>query len=420
MKSGGNTFHGSAQGAYENKAWQGNNVTPELGAQGFTITNPINYYHDWNADIGGYIVRNKLWFYGGASSQKISQYQIAFVEGPNAQGCWTCPDAPPGEFIRVLDQQYSKFHWQISSVEQAHRHVREGREEISVLWRQRHHPGANHESPESTHADVEGGESEHPEQQACSSIRSFGFCCYWTHYFPQPGTAVAGNPASQEITTGMMTGPLGAIPGTVSERYQARSSVSYVTGKHQLKVGVDLNWERQDSTRPNEYPSGSYTLLFNRGVPTELRTYNTPTDPIDREYGQAAFVTDTWSLGRVTLSYGVRWERYHNFIPEQTKEAGQFSIAQTFPDVDVLTWSGRRSARRHELGCDGGRQDVAQGVLRDLRRHDGRRFRGDLQPECRGHDQVPMVRPLRRHRPYERFLQSCPTPAATTCREASI
>jgi hypothetical protein len=168
----------------------------------------------------------------------------------------------------------------------------------------------------------------------------FGFCCYWTHYFPQPGTAVAGNPASQEITTQMMTGPLGAIPGTVSERYQARSSASYSTRAHQVKAGFDLNWERQDSTRPNEYPSGSYTLLFNRGVPTEFRTYNTPTLPIDVQHNQAVFVTDTWSLGRVTLSYGVRWERYHNFIPEQTKAAGQFSSAQTFAPVDVLTWQG--------------------------------------------------------------------------------
>jgi hypothetical protein len=42
----------------------------------------------------------------------------------------------------------------------------------------------------------------------------------------------------------------------------------------------------------------------------------------------------------VTLQYGVRWERYHNFIPEQSKAAGQFSTAQTFAPVDVLTWQG--------------------------------------------------------------------------------
>jgi Carboxypeptidase regulatory-like domain len=339
MKSGGNAFHGSTQGSYENKAWQGNNVTSTLRGQGFTITNPINYYFDWNADFGGYIVRNKLWFYGGASSQKISQYQIAFVKAPNAQGCWTCPDAEPGEFIRVLDQAYSKFHWQISPSNRL----------IGTFVRaEKKSPffGANATTPapttrvqsQPTRTWKVGSQNTLNNNLLIDSV--FGFCCYWTHYTPQPGTAVAGNPASQEITNNLLTGPLGAIPGTVSERYQARSSVSYSTGRHQVKVGVDLNWERQDSTRPKEYPSGSYTLLFNRGVPTELRTYNTPTNPVDREYGQAAYATDTWSLGRVTLSYGVRWERYHNFIPEQTKEAGQFSSAQTFPAIDVLTWKG--------------------------------------------------------------------------------
>jgi hypothetical protein len=339
MKSGGNMFHGSAQGSYEDDSWQGDNVTDELRAQGYTITNPINYYWDWNGDLGGYIIKNKLWFYGGASSQKISQYQISFVEGPNPQGCWTCPDAPPGEFIRVLDQAYSKVHWQISS---AHRVIGtfQRAEKKSPFF------GASATTPapttrvqsQPTRTWKIGSQNTLGDNLFLDSV--FGFCCYWTHYFPQPGTAVAGNAASQENTTGLLTGPLGAIPGTVSERHQLRSSMSYAKRQHQLKAGVDFNWERQDSTRPNEYPSGSYTLLFNRGVPTELRTYNTPTLPIDLIRSQAAFVTDTWSLGRVTLQYGVRWERYHNFIPEQSKAAGQFSTAQTFAPVDVLTWQG--------------------------------------------------------------------------------
>src|SRR3989441_1069569 len=237
MKSGGNTFHGSVEGDYENKNWQSNNVSKDLAAQGFSITNPTTRYYDFNGDLGGYIFKDKLWFYGGASKQEIDQLQIGYVAGPNAARFWEGPRA-----------------------------------------------------------------------------------------------------ASQEITTGIMTGPLGAIPGTVSERYQARTSVSYTAGQHQLKVGADVNWERQDSTRPNEYPSGSYTLFFNRGVPTEIRTYNTPTIPVDRLYNQAAFVTDTWSLRRVTLSYGVRWERFRNFYPDQTKAAGQFSSEQTFKGADVLKW----------------------------------------------------------------------------------
>jgi hypothetical protein len=153
---------------------------------------------------------------------------------------------------------------------------------------------------------------------------------------------VAGNPPSQESATGVLTGPLGNIPGTVSERYQARSSISYVTKNHNFKVGTDLTWERQDSTNPVEYPSGSYTLFFNRGVPNEIRTYNMPVEPIDRLFSQAAYATDTWTRGRVTFAYGVRWERYHSFYPDQTKEAGKYTLApspaQTITGADVLTW----------------------------------------------------------------------------------
>jgi carboxypeptidase family protein len=338
MKSGGNAFHGTIEGDYENKNWQSNNVSDELAAQGFTYTNPTIRYYDVNADFGGYILKNKLWFYGGASKQEIDQLQIGYVSGPNAAGCWTCPDAPPGDVIRILKQQYSKFSWQASQATKVIGTFVHA-EKVTPFF------GFGATTPEpTTRVQSQPTRTWKIETQSTPNTRTFidavfGFCCYWTNYTPQPGVAVAGNPASQEITNNMMTGPLGAIPGTISERYQLRPTVSYVTGQHQLKFGADLNWERQDSTRPHEYPSGSYTLFFNRGVPTEIRTYNTPTIPIDRLYNQGAFVTDTWSLRRVTLSYGVRWERFHNFYPDQTKLAGQFSSEQTFPAADVLKWS---------------------------------------------------------------------------------
>ena len=338
MKAGGNTYHGSIEGSYENENWQSNNVSDELAAKGFTITNPITRYYDYNADLGGFLIRDKLWFYGGASKQEIDQLQIGYVAGPNAAGCWTCPDAPPGTVIRILKQQYFKASWQASQTTKVIGTFVHA-EKVTPYF------GFSSTTPQpSTRVQSQPTRTWKVGIQNTPTSKLFvdsavGFCCYWTHYTPQPGTAVAGNPASQELANNVLTGPLGAIPGTVSERYQARSSVSYATGKHQVKVGVDINWERQDSTRPKEYPSGSYTLIFNRGVPAEIRTYNTPTNPIDRLYSQAAFVTDTWSLGRVTLSYGVRWDRYHNFYPDQTKAAGQFSIEQTFPGADVLTWT---------------------------------------------------------------------------------
>ena len=338
MKSGGNTFHGSVEGDYENKRWQSNNVSSDLAAKGFSITNPTTRYYDVNGDLGGYIFKDTLWFYGGASKQEIDQLQIGFVEGPNAAGCWTCADAPPGTVIRILKQQYSKFQWQASPATKVIGTFVHA-EKVTPFF------GFSATTPTpTTRIQSQPTRTWKVGTQSAPNNRTFidavfGFCCYKTNYIPQPGVAVAGNPASQEITNNVLTGPLGAIPGTIADRWQARTSVSYVARNHQLKIGTDLNWERQDSTRPNEYPSGSYTLLFNRGVPTEIRTYNTPTIPIDRLFSQAAFVTDTWSRGRVTLSYGVRWERYHNFYPDQTKAAGQFSSEQRFQGADVLTWT---------------------------------------------------------------------------------
>ena len=338
MKSGADTFHGSPQGSYENNNFQGNNITPELSAQGITFTNPIILLRLecgfrrlrcqeqtvvlWRRELaedftvpdrfrGGPQCPRVLDVPGRAARRIHKSSGPAICQGPVAD---FSSNRLIGTFVRA--EKKSPFFGASATTPAPTTRVQS---QPTRTWKL-------------------GSQNTLNNNMLFDSI--VGFCCYWTHYFPQPGTAVAGNPASQEITTGMMTGPLGAIPGTVSERYQARSTISYVAGEHQLKAGVDLNWERQDSTRPNEYPSGSYTLLFNRGVPNELRTYNTPTDPIDRMNSQAAFVTDTWSLGRVTLSYGVRWERYHNFIPEQAKAAGQFSIAQTFQALDVLTWSG--------------------------------------------------------------------------------
>jgi hypothetical protein len=337
MKSGGNVFHGSGLGDYENKRWQSNNVSADLAAKGFKVTNPTTRYYDGNGDIGGFIVKNKLWFYGGLSKQEIDQLQIGYVKGPNAAGCWTCGDAPPGTVIRILKQQYSKFQWQASPATKVIGTFVHA-EKVTPYF------GFSATTPQpTTRVQSQPTRTWKIGTQSTPSNKMFidtavGFCCYWTHYTPQPGTAVAGNPASQETTTSILTGPLGAIPGTVAERYQVRSSVNYVTASHSFKFGTELNWERQDSTNPKAYPSGSYTLFFNRGVPSEIRTYNLPVEPIDRLYGQAAYATDTWQRGRVTLAYGIRWEHFHNFYPDQNKEAGQFSPAQTIPGADVLRW----------------------------------------------------------------------------------
>ena len=215
MKSGGNTFHGSTQGSRETRP----------GRATTSIQPPCAGFHDHESDQ--LLLRLERGF------RRLHRQEQALVlwrrelaedfpipdrvrEGPNAQGCWTCPDAEPGEFIRVLDQQYSKVHWQISPSNRL----------IGTFVRaEKKSPffGASSTTPlqpRESRVNPRGRgrwESEHPEQQPAHRF-GLRILLLLDALLSAARTAVAGNPASQEITTGLLTGPLGAIPGTVSER----------------------------------------------------------------------------------------------------------------------------------------------------------------------------------------------------------
>src|SRR5262245_50813264 len=64
VKSGGNQFHGGGGLSAAGKALQSNNIDDNLRKQGITSGNSVNSRTDMNAELGGRIVPNKLWFYG--------------------------------------------------------------------------------------------------------------------------------------------------------------------------------------------------------------------------------------------------------------------------------------------------------------------------------------------------------------------
>ncbi len=61
-KSGGNEFHGRYSEAYMRQP--GGNITPELEARGLSVGTSLQYFNDASADLGGRIIRDKVWFYG--------------------------------------------------------------------------------------------------------------------------------------------------------------------------------------------------------------------------------------------------------------------------------------------------------------------------------------------------------------------
>src|SRR5262245_43112537 len=72
MKSGGNDFHGGGFWSQMNDSLQSNNIDDALRARGISAGNQLKTRVDISAELGGRIVRDKLWFYGAARARTES------------------------------------------------------------------------------------------------------------------------------------------------------------------------------------------------------------------------------------------------------------------------------------------------------------------------------------------------------------
>ncbi len=64
-KSGSNTFHGSLFGFYQGGSLQAVNTTASLRPQTTTTVPHIAHQYDGGGTLGGFLVKDKLWFFGG-------------------------------------------------------------------------------------------------------------------------------------------------------------------------------------------------------------------------------------------------------------------------------------------------------------------------------------------------------------------
>ena len=101
VRSGGNDFHGRYLQQAIHKKFQANNVDDELRAQGISAGDAMNYYYDFSGDLGGRIVRDKLWFYGAIRQAANERTAPGFADGPGPNGVYGDLDdivgALPGE-----------------------------------------------------------------------------------------------------------------------------------------------------------------------------------------------------------------------------------------------------------------------------------------------------------------------------------
>jgi len=327
LKSGGNTFSGTGFFAFQNDSLQSNNIDDELRAQGITRGDELDSRTDVSGDVGGRIVRDKLWFYAGAR-RRAQHLDTLECFQPNGEVCYS------------LDRQIfntQKISWQMTPSQRMvafHTYTRRrgmGSGSRLVAWESR----LGQTLP--SHV----GKVEWQAIRGNSMvINLMAGDMRWT-------SAFRGYAYGKVLKTDLVLGTTTGMSGTDGEdpvdyNHQARGSVSWYKpdlfyGSHDIKVGGEYMRRRSDRLRisraetwkvaqeinfddvPAGYDSGNYQLQFRNGVANRFIAFNYPAEPTDLEDYTSAYIQDSWKVGNLTLNLGARFAHDNGYAPEQCR-----------------------------------------------------------------------------------------------------
>ena len=339
LKSGGDQFHGSGYFGWETPSLQSNNVTDELKARGVKEGNPLKSSYDGNVDLGGPIVKQRLWFYASYRNQKIKTGVLGYISSPGADNIIGTSDDVPGDYQVTLTNYTGKLTGQLNP-----KHRFNG----FVQAQTKDYPQRNADAyrfKDSTWHQIFKPKAGKAEWSWVVSDRTFvnAFLGRWEYY--TRGLNWTDAPPAYDTVTLRYSGRYNTTPyGGGRSRWQYNATAAHFVpdawgGSHDLKAGLEITDEGRVYDSPTESQGGGYQLRFQNGTPYQVVVYNYPYHTLDKMRTAAAFARDAWRFGdRATLNAGVRYESYHVYLPAQSKEAGQFYPAGDFPKTDVLTW----------------------------------------------------------------------------------
>ncbi len=360
-RDGGNVYSGLFFGAFTNQSLQGNNLDDPLRARGITATPRVTRAYDVNPSVGGPLAKDRLWFWG-SYRRLVSNKTVASINvnaSPVPYRYVAKADAP-AENNEINGNESIRLTAQVSR-----------RNKLTVQFQdaQRVIPGYGYalnnllNTPDATlynesipdYFGQAGWTSPVTNRLLLEAGVAFVNKDYVT--FTQPGVDPL-RPAYTERSTGISWGNLTQTYGhNASHQYNARMAASYVTGSHAIKVGSTFmhTWANTTSNVTNN----GVTLQLLNGVPNQVTVFATPlsfTESMKASIG--AFAQDQWTVKRLTVNAGVRFDHYNAYVPAGAVGPGPNAPTRdyTFPAVyNVPNWNNvlPRVGAAYDLFGDG-------------------------------------------------------------------
>jgi hypothetical protein len=331
LKSGGNDFHGNATIYGSSGRFEANNVDDTLRAAGVRGAQKLHTLRDFNANLGGRIIRNKLWFYGGYRWVGYDREQLdAFYDdgSPILLNTWMPYHLEKLSYQATPANRFTGFYHVAAD------HQRRGASRFTPA-----------ESRELAVGPVTLTKGEWQAVRGNALVMSVQSGLY--HYdYEYTGMGTGSRISTTDIGTLRQTGDV-LTDGRHRQykRYHTKGVVSWyksdlLAGNHDFKMGFDhLNSWVSDAYRVRPV-AGDYQLVFNNGAPFQIATRNTPVFPNNKSAYLGVYFQDTWTLARrLTFSLGARYAYDSAFAPEQCRDAGQFADALCYDKIQMNKWN---------------------------------------------------------------------------------
>jgi Carboxypeptidase regulatory-like domain len=344
-KSGSNRYRGTFYSAAEHRRLQSANVDADQIRRGALAggglrpgqVNQLWHNHDVNADVGGFVRKDRLWWYSSVRFEEVAARLVNFPVEPYAT---TLTNYSGKATLRVSPRDTLVFYGQRGLNHQPNRldPFAPAGSDLSAVT-------AINETSDSTvdqrnAAWLWKGEwNASVRDSTVFELRAgqFGWDQDWTPRSTAPRfedldtLVVAGGNRDWESTA-----LRSQLTGTVGYFTQNR------TGRHHFRFGGEavrfLVQERWFSGYP-----GNVLHVLRSGRPSSVFLFETPSSSQAGVQTWSAFASDAWQPNhRITLTLGVRCDRYSLFLPAQEHPAGApnarpFAAVANLADWTALT-----------------------------------------------------------------------------------
>jgi hypothetical protein len=328
-RDGGNTLSGTGFATGARPGMQGDNSTQALRDQGLQARNRLARMWDLNGAAGGPVLHDKLWYFLSGRYAVADNFVAGMFHNKNANDptAWTYEPDLSRQAIQDTTWWSAalRMTWQAGP-----------RHKFEVFWDEQYRcagcPGATPTaspetrnmghawprvwqgtwtSPRTNRLLLEAGVGEHylrwggwaetPEQflneERIRVTEQAGRI---------PGLSYAG----AELPNIPVVNPINADHHT-NHTYNWRSSLSYVTGTHNAKVGYRGSFY---GYRKVEVPHLGLTYRFNNGVPNQItERFGTVVQAHLQSHG--VYAQDQWTIRRLTLQGAVRYDHWRSAFP---------------------------------------------------------------------------------------------------------